>query len=47
MINHKTIVENIEEYKTNSEALRYCNETLKAVATVDQKNIAINAYLYA
>ncbi len=36
-----------EAYKTNSNGDRYCNETLNAVATVDQKNMAVKAYLYA
>jgi hypothetical protein len=27
--------------------VRNCKDTLKAVATVDQKNIDIRAYLYA
>ena len=40
-------VEKIEAYKTNSIGVKYCKEILKAVATVDQKNIAISAYLYA
>ena len=41
------MVEKSEAYNTNSDGVKYCNEILNAVATVDQKNIAINAYLYA
>ena len=35
------------EYKTNSKGLRYFNEILKAVATVDHKKTDMRAYLIA
>ncbi len=39
--------EEIDEYKTSAVGVRYCNDTLKAVATVDHKKTEISAYLYA
>jgi len=47
MIIDSTKVDVNEAYKTSSKGDKYCNETLNAVATVDQKNMAIRAYLYA
>lgn len=40
-------IEDIEAKKTKVIGFKYVRAILNAVATVDQKNIAISAYLYA